>query len=62
MITHDGDYKKYYEYLMAEKKYPPYKARHAVSRKIAITAKGVMSSKKKYKAEKIGVIREIQKK
>lgn len=60
-ITHEGGFKNYYEYLMMEKQYPPHKARHAVARKIAIAAKGVMSNGRKWDPIKIGVIREIKK-
>ena len=60
-ITHENEFKDYYEYLIREQNYPTYQARHAVARKIAIAAKGVMNSKGKFKSEKIGALREIKK-
>lgn len=59
-ISHENEFRDYYEYLIREKNYPTYQARHAVARKIAIAAKGVMNSKSKYKPEKIGALREIK--
>lgn len=38
----------YYESLMNEKQYPDYQARHAVARRIAVLAYGVMKTKKTY--------------
>ena len=60
-ITREGDFKKYYEYLIAKRNYPEFKARHAVARKIATTALGVMKDQKRYDWKKIGAIREIKK-
>lgn len=60
-ITHDGDFKQYYEYLIEKKKYPEFKARHAVARKIATTAFGIMKGQKRYNWKKVGAIREIKK-
>jgi len=60
-VTKETEFKEYYEYLMKRKKYPAYKARHAVARKIATASLGVMRSGKKYKSEKIGAIRELKK-
>lgn len=59
-ITHEGDFKNYYEDLMSRKRYPEYRARHALARKIAIAAKGVMASRLKFKPDKMGVLREIR--
>lgn len=38
----------YYEYLMREKKYPDYQARHKTARRLAILSLGVFKSRKKY--------------
>lgn len=38
----------YYEYLMREKKYPDYQARHKAARRLATLSLGVFKSKKKY--------------
>jgi transposase len=38
----------YYLYLIKEKSYPEYQARHAVARRIAILALGILKSKKKF--------------
>ena len=59
-ITHEGDFKDYYEYLMNKKNYPSFQARHAVARKIAVASLGVMKSGEKYKSEKLGAIRELK--
>lgn len=40
--------KKYYNYLINEKKYPIYQARHALAQRLAVLALGVMKSGKKY--------------
>lgn len=45
-------FKDYYEYLIKEKNYTDYNARHAVARKIAIVALGVFKSGKKYQTKK----------
>lgn len=60
-ITHENEFRDYYEYLIRERNYPIYQARHAVARKIAVAVKGVINSKSKYKPEKIGALREIKK-
>lgn len=60
-ITHDGAFKSYYENLISKKRYPDHQARHALARKIAIAAKGVMAAEEKFKPVKLGVIREIRK-
>jgi transposase len=41
-----------YEYLIREKGYPEYQARHKVARRIAILSLGVFKSKKKYQPER----------
>lgn len=60
-ITHETEFKEYYEYLITRKNYPSFKARHAVARKIAIASLGVIRSGGKYKSDKIGAIRELRK-
>jgi len=42
----DGPLKEYFEFLMKEKNYPEYQARHALARRIATLAIGVMKSGK----------------
>lgn len=44
--TDDGPLKKYYDYLIEEKKFPDYQARHALARRIAALTLGVMKSGK----------------
>lgn len=44
--------RSHYEYLLNDKKYPDYKARHAACRWIAILAWAVLKAKKKYKVTK----------
>jgi transposase len=58
-VSHENDFKKYYEYLLEKKRYPEFKARHAVARKIAVAAFGVLNSRKKYKPEKIGALKAL---
>lgn len=60
-ISHETGFKEYYEYLIERNKYPTFKARHAVARKIAIASLGVMRSGQSYKENKIGAIRELRK-
>jgi len=48
----NNPFKNYYEYLIREKRYPEHNARHAVARKIAIVAWGVMKSGKRFKEKK----------
>lgn len=43
-----GAIKEYYQILIEKKNYPPYRARNAVTRKIALIALGVMKSGKKF--------------
>lgn len=47
-IGGDNPLNDYYEYLIQEKGYPAYQARHAVARRLAILSWGVFKSKKKY--------------
>ncbi len=44
----DNPFRRYYEYLIKEKNYTDYNARHAVARRIAIVALGVFKSNKKF--------------
>jgi len=45
----ESEFKKHYEYLLNTKKYSEPKAKHAVSRKVAIKVYGVLKTKTKYK-------------
>lgn len=45
----DNDLVSYYKYLITKKNYSEHNARHAVSRKIACRAYGILKSKTKYK-------------
>lgn len=51
----------YYRYLIDEKRYPDHQARHAVARKIATAAYGVMKNKKKFSSESIGALKALTK-
>lgn len=44
--TKSQPFKRYYQYLIEEKNYPPHQARHAVARRIAVLALGVLRSKR----------------
>lgn len=46
--------RSYYDYLINEKGYPEYQARHQASRRLAILSWGVFKSKKKYQAYRYG--------
>ena len=52
--------KAYYQYLQTEKNYPDHQARHAVARKLATAALGVMKSGKKYNANSVGAFRALK--
>ena len=52
--------KKYYLYLRTEKNYPEHQARHAVARKLATAALGVMKSGKKYNPNSVGAFRTLK--
>lgn len=54
--TNQNEFKDYYEYLMAEKNYPEHQARHAVARRIAVIALGVMKSERSYQKRALGQI------
>ena len=41
-------FKDYYEFLLKEKKYPEHNARHALARRIAVIALGVLKSGKRF--------------
>ena len=47
-VGNDNTINDYYEYLIKEKGYPVYNARHKASRRLAILSLGVFKSKKKY--------------
>ena len=55
VITGVGNnpFKDYYEFLLTEKRYAEHQARHALARRIAIVAWGVMKSGKAFEAERI---------
>lgn len=59
-ITNETEYKKYYTYLIKRKKYPEFKARHAVARKISIAAFGVLNNRQKYDPNKIGALKALK--
>lgn len=46
-------FKDYYEYLLEVKRYPEHNARHALARRIAVVALGVMKSGKAFDPERI---------
>ncbi len=48
-----GPLKAYYEFLIKEKNYAAHNARHAVSRRIAVLAYGIMKSGKKFEPERL---------
>lgn len=48
-IRGENEINDYYEYLIKEKRYPEYNARHAVARRIAILSWGVFKSGRAYK-------------
>lgn len=45
----DNYFRRYYDYLIAEKKYPEHKARNAVARKIAAITLGVLKTGERFK-------------
>ena len=49
----DSPFRKYYDYLVREKRYADYNARHAVARRIAALTLGVMKSGKKFDAGRL---------
>jgi transposase len=49
----DGPLKEYYDHLMKEKNYPEHQARHALARRIATLALGVMKSGKEFDETKL---------
>jgi transposase len=46
-------FNRYYKYLIKEKQYPEYQARHAVARRVAIITYGVMKQGKKWDESKL---------
>ena len=50
VIGGNNELNDFYETLIQEKKYPPYKARHAVARRVATLALGVLKSGEKFKS------------
>ena len=61
-INSKGDnlFKKYYQYLIQEKNYATFNARHAVARKIAVVALGVMKSGKRFDSKILEVKHELK--
>jgi transposase len=51
--TSKNSFKSYYDYLIKEKSYPEHDARHAVARRIAVIALGVMKSGTAFNSQKI---------
>lgn len=54
-ISSDEQIGDYYSYLINEKNYPEYKARHAVARRIATLSFGVFKSLRRYEPKRIGM-------
>jgi hypothetical protein len=48
----DSPMKKYYDYLVQEKGYPDYQAKHAFARRIATLAYGVLNEGRKFDADR----------
>jgi transposase len=48
----DGDLRDYYHHLVEEKRYPEHTARHAVARRLAVVALGVMKSGERYRSRR----------
>lgn len=55
VIVSDGNspFKEYYRFLLEKKRYAEHQARHALARRIAVVAWGVMKSEKAFEAERI---------
>lgn len=51
--TQTNPFKNYYDHLLEEKRYAEHNARHALARRIAVVAWGVMKSGKAFEAERI---------
>jgi len=52
-LTKKNIYQDYYHYLKEKKGYPNHHARHAVARKLALVALGIMREKKKFDPDKV---------
>jgi len=59
-IGNNNSINDYYEYLMKEKGYPAYNARHKASRRLAILSLGVFKSKRKYQPYRRGYLEHNQ--
>jgi transposase len=59
--TGDNCFTPYYVYLITEKRYPEHQARHAVARKIATAAYGVMKTKKHFNPQELGALKALSK-
>lgn len=57
----DNCFTPYYRYLIDQRRYPDHQARHAVARKIATAAYGVLKNKTKFCPEAIGVLKALSK-
>jgi transposase len=58
-IRGNGPFRKLYDHLVFEKRYPEYKARHAVAQKIAVATFGTMYSGKKFNPLEIGALKAV---
>ena len=54
--TSQNPFKDYYEFLLKEKCYAEHHARHALARRIAVVALGVMKSGKPYHPQRIAAV------
>ena len=58
-IRGTGNFAKLYQYLIEEKRYSDHQARHAIARKIAIAAFGVMYTGENFNPKKIGALKAL---
>ncbi len=58
-IRGSGEFAKLYEQLITVERYPDHRARHAIARKIAVSALGTMKSGKKFNPNKIGALKKL---
>lgn len=60
-VTGENCFTPYYRYLINVKRYPEHQARHAVARKIATAAYGVMKTKRRFNPNDLGALRALSK-
>lgn len=60
-LNNNNCFTDYYHYLVNSKRYPDHQARHALSRKIATAAYGVMKHKKKFNPNALGALNALSK-